>query len=1116
LTFFSFSLSSDESYRGSDFPPSVHPPYDFRDVDYDYPPPLPPLSSSRYNDDLDRLDHLPRDRGDPRDRDLGRRSSRERGSERGGGGSDYYSYPPSGPPPPSGGYDDLGYDGGDRYSDYRSSSGPLPKGSGGGGGGGPIPMSRGYSTGSMDLYDNYDNYPPPPLSSRGSDRGGGGGYNDYDYPPPPMGGERDYPPPLAPPSSSYSSSSSYARDHPYDGPNSGNIPPSSLGRYDRSGMERGGGGGGLSRTMSRGERSDVPLERRESLSKEATAPVREKSPLVTKPPLMMNKGPPPNKSTTGGPLSSSLSVRGPVTDNKSTGAAPPVINPPINSPSRPISMKRSISTDEYVPPGKKPPSVPPSTAAAVPKAGVPPPPVPPGVAKPASVPPPVPPSVHHPHHHTVKASVAHPVAASPVSSVNSSSTAGQPLHAPLAPAAGHKDERPKPLLKVATDEIAKPKDMMIPMGKQLSSSSTASTSTTGVDRPKFFDRKDSLFLATPTASTAAVASVVKPVSAPLGLLPTPKPVSAVPGATATAANVLGAVPAHPRQQQQPEVTRVYALPTAQLDSSKSSTSEGLGGGVFKSSFFTPAPVSDTSSEAGTTTAGGVGIVGGPPAGGYEGFIIGRSLSMMSSDEHPGDRPAPQRRPRAAMGKGLIIQPPPKVEEPPPPPPPAEPEPSVVVEESKKEEKNTEEKKELQIKEEITANEPILVEPAQDESTTHIKMEEEQQQQPEETTRPTKGKKSAKRSRAQLEAAATTTTTTAPNAPIAPSSPIATVKEEPTDVFSPGTVDETVAAGEPQQKKKRGRPFAQSKKSLMTLSSDDEMSPSAAPVVVPPTTVVAPATTTTVAAPVVVPTTTAPAESNNPAVVLPEGLQSPSRISVKEDVLSQVGSPSAPSVDGSVEQQRRATAATNAAGGKGSSTPAAAAAAAIAAVKAARGKGGKGPAATAAATTTSASTSGRLSNRQQTPSETSSADNVPMIMKKEETKVREIPQLIVPAKKLSQKERKQLQMERLQLGNIFTKETDLHRAYNTMAYMLELQKTQIDLNNAKAVQQLTLINNSFQEIKTVQAASKLLVPKSSEICYAVDLIDSNIEAMYVLLGNQRAKQYMTESKSFIFF
>jgi hypothetical protein len=79
-----------------------------------------------------------------------------------------------------------------------------------------------------------------------------------------------------------------------------------------------------------------------------------------------------------------------------------------------------------------------------------------------------------------------------------------------------------------------------------------------------------------------------------------------------------------------------------------------------------------------------------------------------------------------------------------------------------------------------------------------------------------------------------------------------------------------------------------------------------------------------------------------------------------------------------------------------------------------------------------------------------------------------------------------------------RETDIHKAYNTLAYMLELQKSVTDSSNIKAMTEISVLNNLFQEIKTSQAAAKLVLPKY---------------LFYTLLNNHREKQYLLEGKLF---
>lgn len=103
-------------------------------------------------------------------------------------------------------------------------------------------------------------------------------------------------------------------------------------------------------------------------------------------------------------------------------------------------------------------------------------------------------------------------------------------------------------------------------------------------------------------------------------------------------------------------------------------------------------------------------------------------------------------------------------------------------------------------------------------------------------------------------------------------------------------------------------------------------------------------------------------------------------------------------------------------------------------------------------------------------------------------------------------------DRMQLGSIFSRESDIHRAYNTIVYMLELQKSNIEAINPRAYQQIASLSNLLQEIKTVQAAAKLIIPRVSEINYALDLLHQTSENYYTVLKNYREKQYMLECEA----
>ena len=1130
--------------------PNYRDPYPSGPAGYDYRDSRDPSYPPRYEDN------------ELRERD------RRRGS--------YDYYPP---------YEDPGYD---APPDYRAPPASKP---------GPIPIARGYTTGSIDLYD-YDNYGP-----------GGGGYNDrnYDYP-------VDYP------------SDSYSRDA-YDGP-----------RYDRSSSAvpydyapdrnisrnaslsrdplASGGGRDFSperrdlpprdvppRDLAPRDLSlrdlpprdlpprDIPARdvpprdlpprdlpprdpgyTRESgiptlrpprepapvlsvpvpggSSRDIIAPIREKSPSVassTSSSLPKPSKIPPPKTSSDRPPSDrppASSLVPPPSSNASNSAAAPSnrlpINPPISSPTGPIPMKRSISNDEYVPPQKKPfvrppPAKPPLTSgipsgiptpSATPKSLVPPPPIPPNVARPkASMASSIPtPTASHgslkegstrPSYSSLPTS-SNPASApdrspagSSVTSTNTPTTnASAPSTVPV------QAQQPKPLLKLGSDEITKPKEIIpsggskpsnLPVGStSATANSTSSTSgPTEITRPKLFDRKDSFSASNTSNIPRPLLTSVKP--APLSI-PTPS--------NKEATNPLTSHhhPAH--HTPATETAIVYTLPTSQLDVKSESSSNNYAGMFKNPAFFPPA------------TTPSVGNENNGPSGMFDN-LIQRSLSAMSSDDTNVQPTQPQRRPRAAWGKGLIVQPPPvpvKVEEPPTPAPSEEP---VKVQEERK----PEEKMDVAVKEEqtTTSDVPPALSMVSTLSMEVVDDDQDGQLNKSSTKRP------GKRSRSQLQDAGDAPSSPIPTLPKGIKEPLSTIKEE-----NPA-VDE---ANEPNRKK-RGRPFNTKRQ----VSSDDE-------------------------------STSNQATAN----VVPEGLRSPKAIK-EEDHAIVVGSPHASQESRTkkdkerdrererellqrekdrerdrererarerererererVERERDRERErierekekdrgenkdkgdeTTSSGPRPGTTSNDRRASAGGANEAGRGSAGAGRG--------RGRGGGRWANRhlqQQQQQERSaehddatttartkkggdSSDDYPNAPNRAIRDTSTTSSAIVSQqqKKLSQKEKKQMLLERIQLGNVFTKEVDLLRTYNTMAYILELQKTQVDPNNHKAVTQFTNICNIFQDIKTVQAATKLSLLKSSEICYAIDLIESNIEMFYTMLGNQRAKQYMTESK-----
>lgn len=570
-------------------------------------------------------------------------------------------------------------------------------------------------------------------------------------------------------------------------------------------------------------------------------------------------------------------------------------------------------------------------------------------------------------------------------------------------------------MKVSSDEITKPKDIIPPKVPVVASVNSGPVAVTSnpinpivMDRPRLFDRNKTDQSHQSVPSTA----VIPPVQKPPALT---KP----------------AVPAVPEPTQ-----IVYTLPTAQLDNK--STLSDIHTGFTNPSFF------------GTVTAPSNTVV--------ERSELIRSSSLLSDD---GGTPAvapqattqPQRRPRASWGKGLIIQPPKVVEEPRKPvevPETIEEEKAKIEEILVKEEKETSkndfsvkmESEEVNVAEHASKvnvsthieKEAEVVEVEQDmkvemdeENTNQEKTEEEQlREQNEEENRidtqedeesvPQISNKVRKRNRSQR------------NEPEDSDNEEEIVPEAQKDPAA--TVDSSHLSSdeaELPQRKKRGRPF--------TVKDSS-----------PPT--------------------------------------SPHKpVAIKEEVHVRDVSPVP-----SLKEQ------TVARGATGNNTG--------------RGRGGRGRG------------GGRWANRHVQQEVVANIETEEATSKKPAVSAPTTTTVAPTAKKgATAKEKKPTAAstavaiaERHHLGNIFSRETDIHRAYNTMAYILELQKTQItDTSNQRAISNLAMVSNLFQGIKTVQAASKLSIPRSSEICYALDLVDTNLEVYYTLLGNQRAKQYLTESK-----
>lgn len=99
-----------------------------------------------------------------------------------------------------------------------------------------------------------------------------------------------------------------------------------------------------------------------------------------------------------------------------------------------------------------------------------------------------------------------------------------------------------------------------------------------------------------------------------------------------------------------------------------------------------------------------------------------------------------------------------------------------------------------------------------------------------------------------------------------------------------------------------------------------------------------------------------------------------------------------------------------------------------------------------------------------------------------------------------------------MGSVFSKKEDILRAYNAVVYMVELQKSIPPSDGATCnTDRIIRLHNALQEIKSACDASKLLMPKSNEICASIDLLNDTADDYALLLKNYREKQYLLECK-----
>lgn len=115
-------------------------------------------------------------------------------------------------------------------------------------------------------------------------------------------------------------------------------------------------------------------------------------------------------------------------------------------------------------------------------------------------------------------------------------------------------------------------------------------------------------------------------------------------------------------------------------------------------------------------------------------------------------------------------------------------------------------------------------------------------------------------------------------------------------------------------------------------------------------------------------------------------------------------------------------------------------------------------------------------------------------------------------KLSNKEKKVLR-EKFQLGNIFSRESDIQRACHAIFCMNQLLKGQPAEasgggNAGKLSAQYPFMSQDFSSI---HSAHKVFIPSSAEISMFIDYLDSSSDMLYNYLKGIREKQYMSEGE-----
>lgn len=118
-------------------------------------------------------------------------------------------------------------------------------------------------------------------------------------------------------------------------------------------------------------------------------------------------------------------------------------------------------------------------------------------------------------------------------------------------------------------------------------------------------------------------------------------------------------------------------------------------------------------------------------------------------------------------------------------------------------------------------------------------------------------------------------------------------------------------------------------------------------------------------------------------------------------------------------------------------------------------------------------------------------------------------------RLSNKEKKVLR-ERFQLGNIFTRESDIQRACHAIFCMNQLLKgqpadTSGGANGGGGGKLSAQYPFMSQDFSSIHSAHKVFIPSSAEISMFIDYLDSSSDMLYNYLKGIREKQYMSEGE-----